>query len=111
MHGCCLRQHGRLLDKAGRSAERVLDEFQSPRVGDWIPMAAKVETTAFKVRAFEHGSWMLWEKPHSTWVWTLTPLAGGITRLVAQAAPRDPRSGRGARAHGTSRGNRDRVPG
>lgn len=79
-----------LLDNAGRpSADRVLDEFQSPTVGDWIPMAAKVnETTAFKVRSFEHGSWMLWEKPHSTWAWTLTRLAGGRTRLVTRLKDR-----------------------
>jgi hypothetical protein len=79
-----------LLDNAGRpSADRVLDEFQSPEAGDWIPMAAKVnETTAFKVRAFDTGSWMLWEKPHSTWAWRLTPLAGGRTRLVTRLKDR-----------------------
>ena len=44
-----------LFDNAGRpSAERILPEHQDPAIGDWVPMAAKVnETTAFKIKAFE----------------------------------------------------------
>jgi hypothetical protein len=79
-----------LLDNAGRpSADRILAEFQQPKVGDWVPMASTVnETTAFKVKAFETNRWMLWDKPRSTWAWTLTPLQGGRTRLVVRIKDR-----------------------
>ena len=75
-----------LLDNGGRpSAETILPELQDPKVGDWVPMAARVdERTAFRIRAFEPGSWMLWEKPGSTWAWRLTPLPDARTRLVAR---------------------------
>jgi hypothetical protein len=44
-----------LLDNAGyESADRILGEYQHPKIGDWMPMAKKVdETTAFKVKAFD----------------------------------------------------------
>jgi len=79
-----------LLDNAGyESADSVLEEFQHPKVGDWMPMASKVnETTAFKVGSFEPNQWLLWEKPDSTWAWRLTPLAGGRTRLVSRLKQR-----------------------
>ena len=81
-----------LLDNAGRpSAERILPEFQQPAIGDWVPMAAKVnETTAFKIRAFEPNRFLLWEKPkpHSTWAWKLEPLDGGRTRLITRLKDR-----------------------
>jgi hypothetical protein len=75
-----------IFDNAARpSADRILPEYQNPRVGDWVPMASKVnETTAFKIKAFEPNSWLLWEKPNSTWSWKLAPLAGGGTRLVTR---------------------------
>jgi hypothetical protein len=76
-----------LLDNAGRpSANAILPEHQSPRVGDRMPMAAKVtDTTSFRVAAVDPGRTLLWEKPHSTWSWTLAPLAGGqATRLVTR---------------------------
>jgi hypothetical protein len=75
-----------LLDNAGyESADRILSEYQPPQVGDWMPMAKKVnETTAFKVKAFEVNEWLLWEKPDSTWAWRLIPLAGSRTRLIAR---------------------------
>ena len=75
-----------VFDNAGRpSATRILAEFQDPHVGDWVPMASKVsETTAFKIKAFEPGEWLLWEKPGSTWAWKLVPLASGRTRLVTR---------------------------
>jgi hypothetical protein len=76
-----------LFDNAARpSARRILSEFQHPRVGDWVPMWSKVnETTAFKINEFEPNQWMLWEKPDSSWLWTLTPLDGGRkTRLIAR---------------------------
>lgn len=68
-----------LLDNAGyESADRILEEYQPPKVGDWMPMFSKVnETTAFKVKAFKLDEWLLWEKPDSTWAWRLIPLDGG----------------------------------
>ncbi len=74
------------FDNAMRpSAERILPEFQSPQVGDWVPMAKKVsETTAFKIAGFEPNRWLLWVKPDSTWGWTLKPLPGNRTRLVTR---------------------------
>ena len=79
-----------LLDNAGyESAAEVLEEYQHPEVGDWMPMASKVsETTAFRVAAFEAGEWLLWSKPDSTCSWTLTSLPGGRTRLVARLKQR-----------------------
>jgi hypothetical protein len=75
-----------LLDNAARpSAERILPECQDIKVGDWVPMAAKVnETTAFKIAGFEKGQWLLWTKPNSTWAWKLVPLPGGRTRLLTR---------------------------
>jgi hypothetical protein len=74
-----------LLDNAGyESADRIVDRYQAPKAGDWIPMSKKVnETTAFKVKAFEINEWLLWEKPGSTWAWKLIPLDGG-TRLISR---------------------------
>jgi hypothetical protein len=79
-----------VFDNAARpSAERILPEHQQPKVGDWVPMASKVnETTAFKISALEPNRWMLWAKPHSTWAWKLVPLDGGRTRLVARLKER-----------------------
>ena len=75
-----------LFDNAGHpSADQILPEHQHPAIGDWVPMAAKVnETTAFKVKAFEPNRFLLWEKPHSTWAWKLEPIAGGRTRLITR---------------------------
>ena len=79
-----------LLDNAGyESADGVLEEFQHPRIGDWMPLASKVnETTAFKVKAFETGEWLLWEKPDSTWAWKLVALPDGGTRLITRLKQR-----------------------
>jgi hypothetical protein len=76
-----------LFDNAAKpSARRILPEFQHPSLGDWVPMASKInETTAFKITAIEPGESMLWEKPCSTWAWKLAPLDGGQkTRLVTR---------------------------
>ncbi len=75
-----------LLDNAGyRSSDCILQEFQHPKIGDWVPMASKVnETTAFRVKAFETNRWLLWEKPDSTWAWKLTPAGNRHTRLVTR---------------------------
>jgi len=79
-----------LLDNAGyASADQILGQFQQPKIGDWIPMTRNVTaTTAFKVRALLTNRWLLWEKPDSTWTWTLTPLAGGQTRLITRLKQR-----------------------
>jgi hypothetical protein len=79
-----------LLDNAGyESADRVLEEYQPPKIGDWMPMAKQVnKTTAFRVKAFALNEWLLWEKPDSTWAWKLIPLDGGRTRLVLRLKAR-----------------------
>ena len=75
-----------LFDNAARpSATTILPEFQDPQVGDWVPMASKVnETTAFKIAGLAPGEWMLWVKPNSTWSWKLVPLERGRTRLITR---------------------------
>jgi len=79
-----------LLDNAGyESASEILDEYQRPRVGDWMPMASVVnETTAFKVKGFETDTWLLWGKPDSTWAWKLVALPNGGTRLITRLQQR-----------------------
>ncbi len=79
-----------LFDNAARqSADRILPEYQEPKVGDWVPMASKVnEATAFKISAFEPNHCMLWEKPDSTWAWKLVPLEGARTRLITRLKER-----------------------
>ncbi len=68
-----------LFDNGARpSATEILPEYQDPHVGDWVPMSGTVnETTAFRVTAFEPNASLLWTKPHSIWVWRLTPLDDG----------------------------------
>ncbi len=79
-----------LLDNAGyESADHILEEYQPPRVGDWMPMFSTVNnTTAFKVKAFQTNECLLWEKPDSTWAWRLIPLDGGRTRLISRLKAR-----------------------
>ena len=74
-----------LLDNIGHpSADHVVDELQEPRVGDWVPMFAKVnDTTAFRVAAIAPYEHLVWSKHDSTWAWTLAP-AGAGTRLVTR---------------------------
>jgi hypothetical protein len=79
-----------LLDNAGyESADRILEEYQPPKIRGWVSMAKKVnDTTAFKVKAFEINEWLLWAKPDSTWAWRLIPLDGGRTRLISRLKQR-----------------------
>ena len=79
-----------LLDNAGyESANVVLEEYQDPQVGDWMPMASREsDTTAFKVKALATNQWLLWEKPNSTWAWKLDALPSGGTRLVTRLKQR-----------------------
>jgi hypothetical protein len=75
-----------LLDNLGHpSARQIVPDLQHLEVGQWVSMSpTPSERTAFKVKAFEVGSWLLWLKPDSTWAWTLTPLGDGSTRLVTR---------------------------
>jgi hypothetical protein len=74
-----------LLDNVGHpSAERILEEFQDPRIGDWVPMFSRVnDVTAFRVAALEAPRHLVWAKPDSTWAWRLSPAADG-TRVVTR---------------------------
>lgn len=74
-----------LLDNVAHpSADRILGEFQNPKVGDWVPMFSKVnDTTAFKIAAIKPPEELVWLKPDSTWAWTLTD-TGGHTRLITR---------------------------
>ena len=74
-----------LLDNlAHPSAGRIVEEFQDPKVGDWVPMFSKVnDATAFKIAAIKPPGELVWAKPDSTWAWTLTEIAGR-TRLVTR---------------------------
>jgi hypothetical protein len=74
-----------LLDNVGHpSAERILDEFQDPRIGDWVPMFSRVnDVTAFRVAALEAPRHLVWAKPDSTWAWRLRPVGSG-TRIVTR---------------------------
>jgi hypothetical protein len=75
-----------LLDNfAHPSARNLIPELQHLEVGQWVAMSpTPTELTAFKVADFEPDRWLLWSKPESTWVWTLTELPEGRTRLVTR---------------------------
>ncbi len=79
-----------LLDNAGyERASEILQAYQHPQVGDWMPMASVVnETTAFKVKGFETESSLLWGKPDSTWAWKLVALPDSGTRLITRLKQR-----------------------
>jgi hypothetical protein len=72
------------LDNLGRpSAERIIPELQTLRIGGYVPMSAKVdERTAFRVARFESNRMLLWTKPDSTWVWVLEPMGERQTRVL-----------------------------
>jgi hypothetical protein len=83
-----------LLDNLGHpSADEIFDDLQHLEVGQWVPMAPvgpPNEVNAFRVAGYETNRWLLWAKPDSTWVWTLTPTGDGRTRLVTRVhASRD----------------------
>ncbi len=80
-----------LLDNLGRpSADAVLPEWQEVRVGDLIAPMKNPPTvdTSFRVHAVDEPRWIVWSKPDSTWVWTLTPQPDGGTRLVTRIRQR-----------------------
>ncbi len=75
-----------LLDNgAVPSARTVEPEQQRLHIGQWVPMAEKITPrTAFRVAEVRVPHELLWRKPDSTWVWTLTPTEEGGTRLVTR---------------------------
>jgi hypothetical protein len=79
-----------LLDNLGHpSVRKLIPEFQHLEVGRWVPMSSTPsEATVFKVDAYEMNHWLLWRKPDSTWVWVLTELPHGQTRLVTRVLTR-----------------------
>lgn len=79
-----------LLDNlAHPSAETIIPEFQDLRLGQWVPMSPTPSVkTAFRVAGFEPNRALVWEQPVSTWVWTLTPLPDGQTRLITRLRSR-----------------------
>ncbi len=59
------------------------------KVGQWVSMSpTPSEATAFSVDSFEVNRWLLWRKWDSTWVWVLTELPDGRTRLVTRVLTR-----------------------
>jgi hypothetical protein len=46
------------------------------------------EATGFKVAAYQVNRWLLWRKPDNTWVWALTALPTGQTRLETRVLTR-----------------------
>lgn len=81
-----------LLDNLARpSATEVREDLQHLEVGGWVPMSpwgTPTERTAFRVEAFDAPRWLLWAKPDSSWVWRLSPLPDGGTRLVTRVRAR-----------------------
>jgi hypothetical protein len=76
-----------LLDNLARpSAREIFAGLQHLEIGQRVPMAPGVpsETNSFRVEGFEADRWLLWRKTDSTWVWRLTELGSGRTRLVTR---------------------------
>jgi len=75
-----------LLDNLARpSARTIVPELQHLAIGQWVSMSpTPSDATAFKVAGFHVDRWLLWHKPDSTWVWSLTELDGDRTRLVTR---------------------------
>jgi hypothetical protein len=79
-----------LLDNLGRpSADRIVPELQTLRVGQWVPMAPRPSPeTAFVAAEYETPRRLLWTKPDSTWSWVLTADGDGGSRLVTRLRAR-----------------------
>jgi hypothetical protein len=75
-----------LVDNLGHpSAREIVPELQQLEVGQWVPMSpTPSDVTALRVDSFDVNRWLLWRKPDSTWVWALTELGDGKTRLVTR---------------------------
>jgi hypothetical protein len=76
-----------LLDSLGEpSAEKILPEWQHPRIGDVAaPMTGEATpSTSFRVAAARRPEYLVWSKPDSSWAWQLTRLPLGRTRLATR---------------------------
>jgi len=79
-----------LLDNLGRpSAQRILPQFQNPKIGDVIPMSPDGKQGMY-VKDFEQDRWMLWwdGKGGMSWSWGLYPVDEGHTRLITRVRMR-----------------------
>lgn len=79
-----------LLDNLARpSARELVPDLQHLQVGQWVSMTPRpTQETAFRVEDFDPNQWLLWAKPDSTWVWKLTALPTGGTRLLTRVRAR-----------------------
>jgi hypothetical protein len=80
-----------LLDSLGEpSAEKILREWQHPRIGDVAaPMTGQATpSTSFRVAAVHQPEYLVWSKPDSSWAWHLTRLPLGRTRLITRLKQR-----------------------
>jgi hypothetical protein len=70
-----------LLGLDMHSADRVLDEFQNPRVGDTIGFGAN----RMRLERVEHERVLAWRSEDGNWVWTFVlDERAGRTRLVSR---------------------------
>ncbi len=79
-----------LLDNLARpSATTILPQYQQLTIGQWVPMSPTPSAaTAFTVHSFQPERVLVWAKPDSTWVWQLTDIGAGSTRLVTRIRTR-----------------------
>ena len=78
-----------LLDNLGRrSATEIIPSLQNVEVGNVVPMGPG--GGGLQVKDFVRGDWLLWwdEAGRSTWLWSLTEIAPGQTRLVTRIRTR-----------------------
>lgn len=78
-----------ILDNLGRpSATEILPQWQEVRPGDAAaPMNPfqPIEESPWRVRSVVKNETLLWQNDHSaTWVWRLTALPDGATRLISR---------------------------
>ena len=78
-----------LLDNLGRrSATEIVPSLQDVEVGNVVPMGPG--GAGLQVKDFVRGEWLLWwdGTGRSTWLWSLTEIAPGQTRLVTRIRTR-----------------------
>lgn len=76
-----------LMDNLGRpSVTTLLPDYGTPNIGDLAaPMASPPdERNSFRVAEMVPPHVLVWAKPDSTWVWSLSADADGGTRLVTR---------------------------
>jgi len=75
-----------ILDNLGRkSAETIVAEWQDVKPGDVVPMSPDGKQ-GMLVKEFEPNARMLWwdGEGDTTWLWELSPLEDGRTRLITR---------------------------